>query len=398
MTRRYDIDALRVIAFVLLILYHCCMLYVVDWGFHIKSAYQFEWLQTPMLLVNQWRMPLLFLISGLAINFVWQRYSARELAWRRIKRLGLPFLFGTAIVVTPQPYFEAMSKGLVEPGYFAFLGDYLTWQRFPDGAWSDTRYATWTWNHLWYLPYLLFYTLVLLPIAVLLDGPASVIKRGFQRLRGPWLILIPILPLMPIGLFIYPHFPNTTHAFYNDWYAHAHYFTFFLYGYLLGRAEGTWRELARLRRFSLVLAGCMFVVLVNRDALLAVVDSTLEDYATAFIVYLNRWAWLLAALGWGHQLLNKPFKWLPYATEAVFSWYILHQSITITAGAQLAKLSLGPFVEPLLVLAATVGGCLALHHFVIRKVPWLQPLFGIVIRQDGPQRVRQKALTEPSLK
>ncbi|MFB3129007.1 MAG: acyltransferase, partial [Lysobacteraceae bacterium] len=34
MTRRYDIDALRVFAFALLILYPTAMAYVDDWGFH----------------------------------------------------------------------------------------------------------------------------------------------------------------------------------------------------------------------------------------------------------------------------------------------------------------------------------------------------------------------------
>ena len=45
MQRRHDIDALRVIAFSLLILYHSAMVYVADWDFHIKSSYQAEWLQ-----------------------------------------------------------------------------------------------------------------------------------------------------------------------------------------------------------------------------------------------------------------------------------------------------------------------------------------------------------------
>ena len=66
-SRRHDIDALRVIAFGLLILYHVCMFYVLDWGWHVKSTYQAEWLQWPMQFVNQWRMPLLFVISGLAV-------------------------------------------------------------------------------------------------------------------------------------------------------------------------------------------------------------------------------------------------------------------------------------------------------------------------------------------
>src|SRR5690606_39312296 len=60
MPRRHDIDALRVFAFALLILYHAGMVYVADWGFHIKSGYQAEWLQYPMIFLSRWRMPLLF--------------------------------------------------------------------------------------------------------------------------------------------------------------------------------------------------------------------------------------------------------------------------------------------------------------------------------------------------
>ena len=59
MNRRHDIDALRIFAFALLILYHAGMLYVApvgDWGFHLKSTHLAEWLQYPMLFLNRWRM------------------------------------------------------------------------------------------------------------------------------------------------------------------------------------------------------------------------------------------------------------------------------------------------------------------------------------------------------
>ena len=62
--RRYDIDALRVLAFGILILYHCGMLFVPGWGWHIKSSYQVEALPSIMQFFNAWRMPLLFLVSG----------------------------------------------------------------------------------------------------------------------------------------------------------------------------------------------------------------------------------------------------------------------------------------------------------------------------------------------
>ena len=161
MNRRYDIDALRVFAFGLLILYHVGMFYVADWGWHVKSAYQAEWLQLPMMVVNQWRMPLLFIISGLAISFVVERYSPGRLALRRIWRLLLPLVFGMAFIVAPQCYYEALTKGLIEPGFGRFMLQYLTFQDFPGDAWGGEEMIVWTWNHPWYLAYILFYTLVL---------------------------------------------------------------------------------------------------------------------------------------------------------------------------------------------------------------------------------------------
>ena len=103
-TRRYDLDWLRVLAFGLLILYHTGMFYVADWGWHVKSVHQSEWLQLPMLLSNQWRMPLIFLVSGLAagreiflgkaIDECWRwlvRYEVpRELGRQKTRRLRLP--------------------------------------------------------------------------------------------------------------------------------------------------------------------------------------------------------------------------------------------------------------------------------------------------------------------
>jgi hypothetical protein len=90
--------------------------------------------------------------------------------------------------------------------------------------------------------------------------------------------------------------------------------------------------------------------------------------------------------GWAYHLLNRPMKWLPYATEAVYPWYILHQTITIVAGYNLSKLALGPVVEPLLVFVITIGGCYVGYEYIIRRVAILRPLFGVSYspRPQGP--------------
>jgi glucan biosynthesis protein C len=375
--RRYDIDVLRVFAFSLLILYHVSMLYAEGEGWHVKSAYQTDALSIPRLLVNQWRMSLLFIISGLAISFVWHKYTPGQFAAKRISRLMVPLIFGMAIVVAPQCYYEALGKGLIEPGFIKFMGQYLTFQDFPDEAWAGEAQIHWTWNHLWYLPYLLFYTLLLIPIAMLIDGPLSGFRRWFQSLRGIWIVAVPLVPLMIYGSFVFPRFPYISHALLDDWYAHAMYFTFFLIGYLIGRDPGFWSELARIRKATLAAAVVFFVLLIVRNEMMPDDPSFWLDKASAMITYLNRWLWIVTIFGWGHHLLNRPMKWLPYATEAVFSWYILHQTITVVAGANLGKLSLGPVIEPALVLIATFGGCFVIHEFIIRRSRFLRPLFGL---------------------
>src|SRR5690606_1775447 len=95
------------------------------------------------------------------------------------------------------------------------------------------------------------------------------------------------------------------------------------------RAEGFWTEAARLRRRVLLLAiatfggygAILFGVGAPRPAALTTLAQVLRG------AYL--WFALLAIVGYGYAHLNRPFRWLPYANEAVYPWYILHQSLIV---------------------------------------------------------------------
>jgi hypothetical protein len=373
--RRHDIDALRVGAFALLILYHVGMFYV-SWGWHVKSAYQSEELEFFMGIVNPWRMPLLFMISGLAVHFLLGKVTSGQFAWQRLKRLGIPLLFGMAVVIPPQAYLEALSNDAFRGDYGAFLIRYFTFQPWPRDAFAGSDIGV-TWNHLWYLPYLLFYTLVGIPLYRWLEGRGAGLRGRCLRLRGVSLMVVPLMPLLVWGTFVYPSFPYISHAFLDDWYAHAMFFTFFLYGHLIGRDAGLWSELARMRRLTLALAVTLFFLRRFFAEILPDQTTDLESFGYMIVIYGNRWLWLMTVLGWGHALLNRPFRWLPYATEAVYPWYILHQTITVVAGYQLSKWALGPVLEPVLLVTITIGGCLVLHEYAIRRVGFLRPLFGL---------------------
>ena len=385
--RRHDIDALRVLAFGLLILYHLSMLYVADWGFHLKSSHTAEWLQYPMLFLNRWRMELLFLISGLAVHFLRGKTSLPRLAWKRTVRLILPLLFGMAVVVPIQPYVQGLSNGLVQPGFGAFLLRYWTGGPWPAHAFDGWQYGV-TWNHLWYLAYLWNYTLVLLMLLPVLESRAvQRIRARIEALRGPGLLILPAIPLFIAGSLLAERYPMT-HALLGDWYAHALYGTMFFYGYLLGTGSRLWDELARLRRYTLgtaLVSFGVFIVLDRFGGALLGHDPNALDLAIGIPLiraaqFLYMWTAIAAVLGWGHVWLNRPFRWLPYAREAVYPWYILHQSVMLALAWWLMPLGLGAVGEPLAILLGTIAGC-ALSHEIIRRTPWLRPLFGLDARQ-----------------
>jgi glucan biosynthesis protein C len=380
MTRRHDIDTLRVLAFGLLILYHAGMLYVApasDWGFHLKSSHLAEWLQYPMLFVNRWRMELLFLISGLAVHFMRGKAGLPRLAWKRTLRLLLPLVFGMLVVIPIQPYVQALNEHAAAPGFGSFVLHYWTHGHQDYGL---------TWNHLWYLPYLWLYTMGLLALLPVLESPVGKrLRASFLKLRGGALLGLPALPLFAAGVLLKGRYPET-HALLGDWYAHAIYATVFFYGYLLGTDGALWAELARLRRHSLALAlGCfalyLFLDKFAADLLaghpLAPATLLTAKLLIDWLRYLYCWTAIMALLGWGHAYLNRPFRWLPYAREAVYPWYVLHQSLLLFFAWRLLPLGLGPVFEPALILLGTIGGCALLHECVIRRTGWLRPLFGL---------------------
>ena len=394
MTRRHDIDVIRVLAFGLLILYHAGMLYVAplaDWqGMPLHSHHLAEWLQYPMLFVNRWRLELLFLISGLAIHFMRRRAGLGRLAWRRTLRLLLPLSFGMLVVIPIQPYVQGLAEHRIAPGFAAFLLHYWTHGYTDDGL---------TWAHLWYLPYLWVYTMLLLALLPALESRLGLrLRAACLRLRGASLLVHPVLPLFAYGLLLSWRYPET-HALIGDRYALALYATMFFYGYLLGTDNGLWAELARLRHVTLVLAlGCFAAHL----GLERFVGQFIHAHSALIVIkllavwlrYSYTWIAITAVLGWGHALLNRPFRWLPYAREAVYPWYVLHQSLLLLFAWQLMPLRLGPVTEPALILLGTIGGCALLHELVIRRIRWLRPLFGLNALHSVPTLIAAPRLAD----
>ena len=109
--RLYFLDWLRIIAFFVLIFYHVGM-YYVSWDWHVKSPFASSAIEPLMLMSSPWRLGLLFLISGVASSFMLGKLSAPRFMRERSWRLLVPLLFGMAVIVPPQPFFEVVEKGV----------------------------------------------------------------------------------------------------------------------------------------------------------------------------------------------------------------------------------------------------------------------------------------------
>src|SRR5687768_3561157 len=90
-TRLYFLDWSRVLAFSLLVFYHSGLIFV-DWGFHIQNDELSEWLKLPMLFLNQWRLPLLFFVSGAGIYFALGMRTAWVFTKERFVRIFIPLV------------------------------------------------------------------------------------------------------------------------------------------------------------------------------------------------------------------------------------------------------------------------------------------------------------------
>ena len=115
--RRYDIDALRSIAMFLLIFYHLAISFtsVAPYIAFVQNKRINDGVWDLLSVMNSWRIPLVFLISGIALRLSFQRRTKIEMLKERIKILIVPYIFGTTIFGTASlaiafTYYEGWSS------------------------------------------------------------------------------------------------------------------------------------------------------------------------------------------------------------------------------------------------------------------------------------------------
>jgi len=370
------LDGLRVAAFALLIPYHVGM-YYVTWDWHVKSPAASSALEPFMQLSSPWRLGLLFLIAGAACQGLFARRGALGTLKDRSLRLLLPLLFGMAVIVTPQAYFEVATKAPAllpgDGGYLDFWRSYLQGGEYCRG--NDCMVVP-TWNHLWFLPYLWVYA-VLGALAARFIG-----IRGALRLPTWAWLLLPALPLALLRVFLMPHWPST-HDLVHDLYNHLQYGWLFAVGWASRTplAAGFWAAALKLRWAALgisLASWALLLVFNSHHEAWKDIDGLLAG-ARTLRGSLTWWA-IVACCGWAQRAFKRESPWLRQAGAAVFCLYILHQSVIVVLSQWLKPLALPWGLEALLLIALTFALCAAAYG-LLRLVPGLAPLVGIQRRK-----------------
>ena len=351
-TRRSDLDWLRVTAFSLLILYHSGMAWS-GWHWHLNSAQDIGWLREGMRFVNRWRMPLIFLVSGGAIALALGLRTPGAFAIDRLRRLLVPLAFGMVVLVPPQVYAERRYSG-------QFTGSFLEW--LPQAFTGVYPAGNLSWHHLWFIAYVLVLTFVLLPYflwARSASGRAAqaAAARTMGRFGLHGLMALPlaasILWLMPLS--------HNINGLIGDWNGLVYNGVLLVYGGFIFGTPDMLAVLNRQRWFALAVGIASYAVLYTTFFDGTVVTSVPPAHRPVYAVLsgVNTIAWLFAAVGFANRYLTMRPKFLGAATEAVYPFYMIHQTVTVIAVYWLLTLKVPPVEGFLIAVVApsAVPGC-----------------------------------------
>jgi peptidoglycan/LPS O-acetylase OafA/YrhL len=373
--RLYFLDWVRIFAFCLLIFYHVGM-YYVTWYWHIKSDAASSTIEPFMFLTNPWRMGLLFLISGVATRFMLGKQTAKNFASARSLRILLPLVFGMAVIVPPQAYLEVVQRLGYAGSYSDFLNLYF--HNYRGFIIEGKRLVLPTWNHLWFLPYLWVYSMLIAAFVACAPNLVSLIDRIIEKkFRGIWVIALPVAYLAVVRISMLSTHPQTNNLT-SDWYNHASYLFLFLCGFFLAKRNAFWREVAQMRWRSLVIAVLGWVFLVwyfgyykdNNE------ESQLMLYFQRAVWVMMSWNAILALCGFARQHWNVDHPLRPYLTRAVFPVYILHQTLIIVLAWNFRAWHLPAGLEAFILISL----CFAIGWLgfeLIRRLPLMRLLFGL---------------------
>lgn len=367
-SRQAYIDWLRILAILGVLFFHSAMPFAAEEWWHIKNKQTSDVLQEFTFWLSQFRMPLLFFISGAVSYFMMQHRSAASFIGLRFRRLCLPLFFGMLIVVPPQVYMERLTQGY-KGSFIDFYPSIFRGEAYPKGNTS--------WHHLWFIAYLFVYDLVAAPLfAWMISAKKFTQKLGwFARGLRVYLFIIPSVVLFA---WLAPKFSRSNDLIHD--YAYLPYwFLFLLVGFLCISNAALMDSLERNRRTSLLLGVLSFI---------AIDYFRWNDlHEPIFLFPMIAWFWVLALTGYGKKYLNKKNPISAYATQAVYPFYILHQTVIVILAFYVVQANDDVLPKYLFLSFTSLFLTIAIYHLLIRPYGVMRFIFGMKTAQKQQHEI-----------
>lgn len=372
--RLYYMDWLRVIAFSLLIVVHSAEVFS-NWKFYINNNETSVAIGYILKFFAQWRMPLLFIISGAAVVLSLKNRSAIKFLKERFIRILIPLIAGMLLVIPPQIYFVWLSNGY-DVGFWDFYKTLFDFQWYPKGNFH--------WLHLWYLAFIFAYTVAMLPFILSSrseKGKAYVNRIGKFISKPVLLFSIPVIMALPYYYInsIAPN-GNLSQLFF--------YFPYFVFGIFFINNVHIRQAFASYKKAALVLA-CITVTMLyllvwikdgsGNTYLSPDWDKKSSEIGLMILTTLNEWFWLIVIWGYAIKYLNRGSKALSYANQAVFPFYIFHQTVIVIISYYVIQLDASILTKFSMVLSSTVIFIWILYEVILKRTIMTRAMFGIKI-------------------
>jgi glucan biosynthesis protein C len=374
-TRQPYLDWLRIISIVTVFFLHASMAYVEEWEWHLKNKDTSNLLMEINFWLGRFRMPMLFFVSGTVTWFMLKSRTTGSFIGLRFCRLFIPLVFGILVIVPPQVYMERLTQGF--KGNFAdFYATVFTTGSYPTGNFS--------WHHLWFIVYLFLYDILFAPLFKWMMS-----ERGKERLsfftklanrRRIYLIPLPsVIAYTAMNL----SFPET-HDLIHDWGRHIYWILFLLTGFTCINFPVLTDSLERNRRTSFLLA-FLSLILINYirwndlepSDTIANWKNDWRTYGYMALFPITAWCWIFTAIGYAKRYLNKKHSIQQYMNEAVYPFYILHQTIIVIVVFYVIRTNEPVLNKFLFTFITSFALVMCIYHLLIRPYAIMRFLFGM---------------------
>jgi glucans biosynthesis protein C len=374
--RQTYLDWLRIFSILGVLFFHSAMPYVSEDSWHIKNHETSNLMMESNYFMHLFRMPLLFFISGTVSYFMMQRRSSLSFIGLRFRRLFIPLLVGMFIIVPPQIYMERLNNGFTG-SFWTFYKTVFNFVPYPKGSFS--------WHHLWFIAYLFIYDILFAPLFAWMASPKSIVlKQKLAALaNGKWLYLLALPGIIWYALLAASH--GETNDLVHDWVYFVYWLFFLLAGFICITAPQLMDSLERNRRFALRTGFLSLLLLYylrwNK------IEPGYEGWPFGDHSFIGlfmalralvAWSWVLALVGYGKKYLNRKHRVLDYLNQAVYPFYILHQTVIVVVVYYIVQTQnesiLSKYIYTVgITFFVTVG----IYHLLIRPYSITRFLFGM---------------------